>query len=229
MGESQGVAATVQTLREVVALARDLALVALIAVPFLSLDCAVEAVKKVRVGMRDAGVDRASFLGIELTAATEEAALRTQLAGEKLQEVKDTPGLSTADQQKAVNEALELVTSASARLQSAEQRVKASAPGTRSTSDREAWVAVVGADRDLPGAQDELARTRTAGFTGGFIALREGWYRTVIPFPSRAAAESSLSSVHQQIRSGAYLRELGSWCLDQEKLPDGVIRCGAAS
>lgn len=223
MAEGRGIADVVKTLREVVALLRDLAVVVLIAVPLVCPECAVRFVRNVRVVMRNAGVAKATILGVEVTAV-EEAALSTQIASELLQQVKSTPALSPVARERAVNKALELVSSASARLQSAE----ASAIRTGSISDSAAWVAVVGADRDLLGAKTELDRTKQAGFTEAFIVLREGWYRTVIPFRARVEADASLSSVRQRIRPGAYLREFGVWCRDQERVEDGVVRCGTA-
>jgi len=73
------------------------------------------------------------------------------------------------------------------------------------------WVVVMGADKTLESAQDELNRARQAGYPAARILLREGWYRTVVPFAEKSDAVQALDVI-SRLRNGSYVRQLDQWC-----------------
>jgi hypothetical protein len=89
------------------------------------------------------------------------------------------------------------------------------------------FVVVLGADKDLDAASYEVTRARNAGFDSAEIMLRDGWYRTALPFASLQAAEQALPRIRQELRSSSYIRSAGDWCSSLGWNADGKFwTCG---
>lgn len=82
------------------------------------------------------------------------------------------------------------------------------------------WVVVMGADKELASAEDELNRASNAGFASAKILRRGDWYRTVVPFTTRAEASSALEQI-TDLRAGSYIRHLDTWCPQPEPSTTG--------
>jgi SPOR domain len=113
----------------------------------------------------------------------------------------------------STDEALAQISKAMDQLHFTQKDIKSAI--TQSSSPRqnaEQWVVVIGADRKIGDAKDEVNTAQSKGFENVTILLRDGWYRTIIPFSSENDANAALSDISKRIRQGSYTRNLTTWC-----------------
>ena len=88
----------------------------------------------------------------------------------------------------------------------------------------DAWIIVVGGDKTVEDAKDELERAKRAGYTPT-LYLKQGWYRTTVgPFPTKTDGERANIAVGATLRNGAYVVNLKSWCPKQSP-KDNYVEC----
>lgn len=80
------------------------------------------------------------------------------------------------------------------------------------------WGVIVGADRTVKAARDEVARVKRTGFDTKLF-LRDNWYRTAAVFDSEPAATAAREQLASTIRPG-YIRNISQWCNPAEAEPD---------
>src|SRR4029079_8109228 len=69
----------------------------------------------------------------------------------------------------------------------------------------DAWIIVVGGDKSIDDAKDEVRRATDAGYSPT-LYLKQGWYRTTIgPFPTQTDAERTNIAVRATVRGVAYV------------------------
>lgn len=88
----------------------------------------------------------------------------------------------------------------------------------------DAWIIVVGGDKQLGDAQPEVDKAKRAGYSAA-LYLKQGWFRTTVgPFPTQADAERTNIAVRATLRNGAYVVNLKSWCPTQYA-KNGYVEC----
>ena len=88
----------------------------------------------------------------------------------------------------------------------------------------DAWVIIVGGDKTVNDAKDEMERARRAGYTPT-LYLKQNWYRTTVgPFPTEVDAEREKIAVSATIRNGSYVVNLKNWCA-QPTAKDDYVEC----
>lgn len=88
----------------------------------------------------------------------------------------------------------------------------------------DAWVIVVGGDKPINDAKDEVERAKRAGYSPT-LYLKQGWYRTTVgPFPTQSDADRENIAVRATLRNGAYVVNLKSWCTKPSP-KDGYVEC----
>jgi hypothetical protein len=88
----------------------------------------------------------------------------------------------------------------------------------------DAWIIVVGGDKPIGDAKDEIERATRAGYSPT-LYLKQGWYRTTVgPFPTQSDAERTNIAVRATLRNGAYVVNLKSWCAKPSP-KDGYVDC----
>ena len=222
----------VKEMREALALARDVVIVVAVAILILAPQWTVPTFQSIGRALSQAGFTKVSIAGLEQDLEryredVQDARLNTQLAGETIKEVSQRLANNASipsDTREQLARAGALVGQTSETLAIAEQRVERTAQAAIGAGPPDSWAAVIGADRELGSAQDEVIRAAKAGFPGAFIVRRDGWYRTVIPMPSREIAEARLPEISRLIRSGAYVRNLGQWCPPADNRGDKPFR-----
>ena len=86
------------------------------------------------------------------------------------------------------------------------------------------WIIVVGGDKPINDARDEIERAKRAGYSPT-LYLKQGWYRTTVgPFPTQSDAERTNIAVRATLRNGAYVVNLKSWCTKQSP-KDNYVEC----
>jgi len=85
------------------------------------------------------------------------------------------------------------------------------------------WAVVAGADRDVDAALFEVNKLKEQGYQIVQLWLRDGWYRTVIVFENREAAENNLRKLKQVFRESAFITNLNEWCPEPIEIEDGLI------
>lgn len=98
-----------------------------------------------------------------------------------------------------------------------------------STGER-AWIAISGGDRDLAAAQHEVGKLRAAGFPAGQVGLllQDDWYRTVVYYPTREAANNAAPAIAKALGRQPYFREFNRWCPNAVAVENKFVRCGAS-
>lgn len=233
MTDESRIASTLKTSRDALALVRDLAVLAAVLILVVAPERMVPTFQDVGLALADAGFTKFSIGGAEqdltrLKEKMQEARLDTQLAQEEISQLSRQLALDqelSPEARQQLDYAAELVGKSYDTLAGAGPVQPAQAPAAVARSDRKpSWVIVIGADRDLGRAEDEVRRAAKAGFSGAFIIRRETWYRTAIPMASRATAEEQLPAVAKAIRDGSYIRDLSAWCATLESSADKRFR-----
>lgn len=116
----------------------------------------------------------------------------------------------------AVNQAIREAETLNSALQATQPETPASGGG---------WIAIVGADRTVESANDEVKRLRANDFDKAGLLFADGWYRTVVFFDSREAAQAALPTITRVLGRAPYIREFDKWCRGAVQGPD-FIRCG---
>ncbi len=105
-----------------------------------------------------------------------------------------------------------------------EQREQPTAlpPGTKKdivAVSSAAWVLIVGGDKSLESAVSQVRITREIvkkkelqGQENVTLMSVSGWYRTVIPFETRTAAQNALNTLISDLPYGGYSRNIPHWC-----------------
>lgn len=87
------------------------------------------------------------------------------------------------------------------------------------------WIIVIGGDKSLDDAKDEMGRAKKAGYSPT-LYLKDGWFRTTVgPFPTQADAERTNIAVRATLRSDAYVVNLNGWC-PASAANDTYTECG---
>lgn len=231
MADDSRTVAALKTLREALALARDVAILIAIGVLVLSPERTVPTFTSIGRALAKAGFTKVSFAGFEQDLAqyqehVQEARLDSQLAREIIDQLVKTSSIPP-DAKEQLARAGALVGNSTETLAVAEQRAARVGQLSTGGAQPDAWVIVVGADRELSAAENEVRRAIKAGFQSASIVRRDGWYRTVVPMDSRTSAEAELPNVIQRIRNGAYIRNLADWCSSLRSVGDSKVRnCG---
>jgi hypothetical protein len=88
----------------------------------------------------------------------------------------------------------------------------------------DAWIIVVGGDKTINDARDEIEKAKRAGYSAT-LYLKQDWYRTTVgPFPTKSDAERANIAVSATLRNGAYVVNLQTWCPKQSP-KDSYIEC----
>jgi len=88
----------------------------------------------------------------------------------------------------------------------------------------DAWIIVVGGDKSIDDAKDEVRRATDAGYSPA-LYLKQGWYRTTIgPFPTQTDAERTNIAVRATVRGASYVVNLKSWC-EKQSAKNGYTEC----
>jgi muconolactone delta-isomerase len=85
------------------------------------------------------------------------------------------------------------------------------------------WAVVAGADREVDAAMFEVNRLKEQGYRIVQLWRRDGWYRTVIIFKNREAAENNLNRLKREFRKTAFITNLNEWCPEPVEIEDGLI------
>ncbi len=81
------------------------------------------------------------------------------------------------------------------------------------------WIVVFGADKTLPKAKDEIEWAKNNGYPTARLYLRQGYFRSVVPFLSRAIAQEKLADIMKSRRGDAYIVNIDTWCLSRVSHP----------
>jgi len=87
------------------------------------------------------------------------------------------------------------------------------------------WAIVAGADKEKEAAMYELRKLRDMGYERVQLWKKEDWYRTLIPFRNRSAAEQQLNKLKREFRNSAYIANLDEWCPNPKEVEEGVFEC----
>jgi hypothetical protein len=110
-----------------------------------------------------------------------------------------------------------------AGIKKQEQAIGAAAGGTTAEGN---WIVVVSADKDKDQAQYEVDQLSKLGYKSARIYDRKGWFRTVVPFSSRADANEALLKIRQYRRAAAYVADMTAWCPQtQQNASTGFSAC----
>lgn len=85
------------------------------------------------------------------------------------------------------------------------------------------WAIVAGADREVESAMFEVDQLKEKGYPNVQLWKRDGWYRTVIIFEDREAAENDLRKLKKAFRESAFITNLHEWCPDPIEIKEGLI------
>lgn len=219
--------------RSSLALIRELSILAVLAVLIINASWITPVLTKIGLALEDAGFTEITIGGVKqdlsrLRDKIEDTGLNTQQAQESLLEAKTLlkqvanaePDTSFAD---SVNQAISQIVLTEERLGLSKRQIAditASPPSTDRTQvaqssipEREdQWIVVIGGDRTIEGAKDEVRRAADKGFVDSKILLLDGWYRTVLAYSSKSDAQAALPKISNDIREGAYVRNLATWC-----------------
>jgi WD40 repeat protein len=89
------------------------------------------------------------------------------------------------------------------------------------------FIVVYNASRSLGQAIAARDRAAAAGFPDGLIFRRQGFFRGVFSFATAEASDAALPRI-RAVFSGAYARELGSWCPGAARNETfGFLECGS--
>lgn len=77
-------------------------------------------------------------------------------------------------------------------------------------------VVVIGADRTLDAARNEVKRAEAAGLKAE-VVQKGGWYRTVVPVESSAPPQQTLQAAKAKVRAGAYVVDYAKWCANGDQ------------
>lgn len=124
----------------------------------------------------------------------------------KLENAKET----AREAEKALDASAETLENISQGKGNAQEQAQVALKNVQITSGGR-WI-VIGADRNLDGAQYEVQRAKKLGFANVGIYLRDNLYRTSIELPTEAEAKTRLPEVRKRLNDGAYLRDLNQWC-----------------
>lgn len=80
-------------------------------------------------------------------------------------------------------------------------------------SQRGRWTVVFGGDASLDAARDEIRKAAAVGVDNGDVVYRDGSYRSIAEFSSRADADNALAKL-LTFRSSAYIVNMADWCPD---------------
>lgn len=226
--------------RESLTLAREVAILAILAVFIFDASRITPMLTKIGLALENAGFTEVNVGGVkqDLTRLREKAqdtGLNTQQAQESL--TKAITALQNAQSKQpnsnvasSIQDAINLISSSQLHLGFIKRQIQevtaTSAPGTGTQaqpvpSNRKPWVVVVGADRTLKAAQAEVGIAKSKGFEDASILFRDDWYRTVVPFATEQQAAAKLSEISAQIREGSFIRNLGNWCGKLESRESG--------
>ncbi|MEM7190306.1 MAG: SPOR domain-containing protein [Pseudomonadota bacterium] len=86
------------------------------------------------------------------------------------------------------------------------------------------WLIVVGADKSLPRAEDELRKLTDAGYNGQ-IVRRGTWLRTIARFPNGDEAQAAESNVRQIMGRQVFVLAFANWCKSPTTGDDDLLVC----
>ena len=157
-----------------------------------------------------------------------------EVANEALKGIKkhlETIAAGTKDPKAQAKEALRIATNATKTVNGGVKNVK-SVPQASETSPpanpstRSGWVIVVGGDKDLDAAKTRSRRVQSLGYDHTLICQRQGFWRTLAIFPSKALADANLSKIGASFKEEKpYTRELNKWCLNLMEPESGICKC----
>lgn len=212
-------------------LVREVAILAILAVLIFDASRITPVLTKIGLALEKAGFTELNIGGVKqdltkLREKIQDTRLNAQQAQESLTKAITVLQKAQSEQPNAnifssIKDAISLISSSQTHLGFAKQQIQeataATVPRTDTQaqpvpSDRKPWVIVVGADRTLQAAQDEVKLAKSKGFENAKILLRDDWYRTVVPFATEQEAAAKLAQISNQIREGSYIRDLNKWC-----------------
>jgi hypothetical protein len=192
----------VELLRDFLALLRELLILLVLGVFLVFPTWISPLLERIGLALADAGFTEVEYLGFkqDLRALREEAEEAQLLSGRALEALQE----GEVDYAKDL---LGTVTSSTIP-----------APASQSAPrDEHSWIVVLGADRTLDEASFEVRRAEKQGYDNAQVIKRAGWYRTVIPFDTEERAQSELANISENLRQGAYIRDLLTWCIDRRE------------
>lgn len=231
MAETRRWSFSLKDVGDFLSLVREIALLSMLAVLLIDASRITPILTEIGLALEQAGFTELNIGGIKqdltkLREKMQDTGLNTQQAHESLakaitllQKKKGEISKSTVDS--GIDEVIALIASSQAHLGFAKQQIQEAAsvafpavasPAQLAITDNKPWAIIVGADRTLAAAQDELKAAKSKGFENVRILLRDDWYRTAISFATEQQANAKLPEVVKQIREGAYVRDLNKWC-----------------
>ena len=224
-----------KSFRDSLTLVREVAILAILAVLIFDASRITPILTKIGLALEKAGFTEVSIGGVKqdlkrLREKIEDTGLNAEQAQESLtkaitvlQKVQNEQ-LNT-NVASSIKDAISLISSSQTHLGFAKQQIQEVTSATTPRTDTQTqpvpsaskpWAVVVGADRTLKAAQDEVRLAKSKGFENAKILLRGNQYRTVIPFATEKEADDKLPQISKQIREGSYVRDLNKWCAKLE-------------
>ena len=92
------------------------------------------------------------------------------------------------------------------------------------TDDKENWIIISGADKNLPAAKDEENKVKALGLETS-IYKKGAMFRTIVgPFTNQVNALNSLGTIKNKINKTAYIMRLSLWC-SSPAIENGYFIC----
>jgi len=91
--------------------------------------------------------------------------------------------------------------------------------------ERGRWAIVAGADREKEAAMYELNKLLESGYKDVQLWVKDDWYRTMIVYQNKSAADQQLPALKRRFRESAYIINLNEWCPNPKEEEDGVFEC----
>ena len=118
-------------------------------------------------------------------------------------------------------------TAATANVEEAAQSTRQAVQSLPRSAVNAGYAVVFGADTNLGQARDQLAAVKRAGLPEGQIFQRQRMYRSVLTYPTQAAAAEALPHVRivNRYARDAYVVNLSNWCPNPTPR-GGYLDCG---
>jgi len=91
--------------------------------------------------------------------------------------------------------------------------------------ERGRWAIDAGADREKEAAMYELNKLQGSGYENVQLWVKDDWYRTMIVYQNKSAADQQLPALKRRFRESAYIINLNEWCPNPTEVDEGVFEC----
>jgi hypothetical protein len=87
------------------------------------------------------------------------------------------------------------------------------------------WAIVAGADQEKRAAMHELNKLLESGYENVQLWVKDDWYRTLVVYNNKSAADQQLPALKRRFRESAYIINLNEWCPNPKEVEEGVFEC----